>query len=136
MEPIKGSCLCGAVRFEITGKPLSLSYCHCARCRKQAGLSAAVLMVRREDFCLLAGADQIRRYEPQAPWNHVRAFCGICGSPLGEPSGTHEVFPVAASALDDDPLVRPVLHQNLAARPDWHAVADDGVKRIAGTYGG
>ena len=136
MEPIKGSCLCGAVRFEITGKPLSLSYCHCSRCRKQAGLSAAMLMVRREDFRLLAGGEQIRRYAPEAPWKHARAFCGTCGSPLGEPSEAHEVFPIAASALDDDPGVRPVLHQNTAAKPAWLSIPDDGVKQIPGTYSG
>lgn len=136
METIRGSCLCGAVRFEIAGKPLSLSYCHCSRCRKQAGLSAAVLMVRREDFRLLSGGEHIRRYVPQAPWKHARAFCGTCGSPLGEPSDDHEVFPVAASALDDHPGVRPVLHQNLAAKPPWHLVGEDGAKRMDGTYGG
>ncbi len=136
MEPIKGSCLCGAVRFELTGRPLSLSYCHCSRCRKQAGLSAAVLMVRREDFRLLTGAEHIRRFTPEAPFKHARAFCGACGSPLGEPSDEHEVFPVAASALDDDPGVRPVLHQNASALPAWHLLPDDGVKRMDGTYGG
>ena len=82
------------------------------------------------------GAEHIRRYEPAAPFKHVRAFCQACGSPLGEPSETHEVFPVAASALDDDPGVRPVLHQNVAAKPDWLALPDDGVKRMDGTYGG
>jgi len=134
MEPIKGSCLCGAVRFELTGRPLSLSYCHCSRCRKQAGLSAAVLMVRREDFRLLSGAEHIRRFTPDPPFKHARAFCGTCGSPLGEPSDEHEVFPVAASALDDDPGMRPVLHQNTSALPAWHMLRYDGVKRIEGTY--
>lgn len=135
MEPIKGSCLCGAVRFEIRGKPRSLSYCHCTRCRKQAGMFAAVVMVRREDFHLVSGAEQIRRYAPEDPWRHVRAFCGTCGSPLGEPSDAYELFPIAASALDDDPGVRPVLHQNIASKPDWCEITD-GVKQIPGTYGG
>ncbi|HEX7886784.1 MAG TPA: GFA family protein [Phenylobacterium sp.] len=134
--PVKGSCLCGAVRFELTAKPMSLSFCHCSRCRKQSGLFSAVLMVRREDFRLTAGADQIRRYKPEAPFKHVRAFCGTCGSPLGDPSGEDAVFPVAASALDDDPGARPVLHQNLSAKPDWLIMPDDGVKRMDRTYGG
>lgn len=135
MEPIKGSCLCGAVRFEIRGKPRSLSYCHCTRCRKQAGMFAAVVMVRREDFHLIEGAEQIRRYVPEDPWRHVRAFCGTCGSPLGEPSDDYELFPIAASALDDDPGVTPVLHQNVASKPAWCEITD-GVKQIPGTYGG
>ena len=131
---IRGSCLCGAVTFEITGKPRSLTYCHCSRCRKQAGVFAAVVMVRREDFRLLSGAEHIQRYVPEAPWRHVRAFCGACGSPLGEPSDEHELFPLAASALDDDPGVRPVLHQNVASKPAWYEITD-GVKQIPGSYG-
>lgn len=133
--PIQGSCLCGAVRFEIAGRPRSLSYCHCTRCRKQAGAFAAVVMVRREDFRLLQGAEHIRRYTPEAPWTHARAFCGTCGSPLGEPSESFELFPIAASALDDDPRVRPVLHMNVADKPDWYEITD-GVRQIPGAYGG
>jgi len=133
-EIIHGSCLCGAVTFEITGRPTSLTYCHCSRCRKQAGVFAAVAMVRREDFRLLTGEDQIRRYTPEPPWRHVRAFCGVCGSPLGEPSDEHDLFPIAASALDDDPGVRPVLHLNVASKPAWYEITD-GVKQIPGNYG-
>ena len=133
-DAIRGSCLCGAVSFEIAGRPHSLTYCHCSRCRKQAGVFAAVLMVRREDFRLLTGADDIRRHVPEAPWRHVRAFCGICGSPLGEPSDEHELFPIAASALDDDPGLRPVLHQNVASKPAWYEITD-GLKQIPASYG-
>ncbi|MDO8377900.1 GFA family protein [Phenylobacterium sp.] len=134
MTPIKGSCLCGAVTFEITGTPLHLTYCHCDRCRKASGLSSAVVMVKAADFRLLTGADQISTYEPPAPWTHKRCFCGVCGSSLGEPLGGHEVFPIAASALDDDPGIRPVLHMNTASKPDWHGIGD-GVKQIPGNYG-
>ena len=134
MTPIRGSCLCGAVRFEIAGEPLSLSYCHCSRCRKSAGVFAAVLMVRARDFRLLSGADHLRRYTPEPPFRHVRGFCGTCGSPIGEPSDEHETFPVAASALDDDPGVRPVIHLNVASKPAWYEITD-GVKQIPGNYG-
>lgn len=133
MTPIKGGCLCGAVRFEITGRPLSLSYCHCSRCRKSAGAFAAVLMVRTEDFRLLTGADHIRQFVPEPPFRHVRSFCGACGSPLGELLSAHETFPVAASALDDDPGARPVIHLNVASKPAWYEITD-GVKQLPGDY--
>jgi len=29
----KGSCLCGAVRFTVSGEPAAMGYCHCASCR-------------------------------------------------------------------------------------------------------
>jgi len=135
MDVIKGSCLCGAVRFEITGPGAHLTYCHCSRCRKQAGAFSAVVMVRREDFRLLSGADQIRRYIPETPWRHARALCGVCGSSLGEPSDDQEVFPIACSALDDDPGLRPVLHLHAASKPAWYEITD-GVKQVPSDYQG
>lgn len=35
----KGSCYCGAVRWEGTGKPLLSGYCHCTLCQRLAGTS-------------------------------------------------------------------------------------------------
>ena len=37
---IRGSCLCGIVRFAV-GKVRSLTHCHCANCRKLTGASFA-----------------------------------------------------------------------------------------------
>src|SRR6516225_7774504 len=34
---MKGSCLCYAVRFEITGTPTAFDLCHCSRCREASG---------------------------------------------------------------------------------------------------
>lgn len=133
MEPIKGGCLCSAVRFEITGKPLFMSYCHCARCRKTAGAFAAIVMVRAGDFRLMAGEGAIRQYS-EAGFQHVRSFCGTCGSALGELLGEHDTFPVAATALDDDPGVRPVIHVHTASKPPWYEILD-GVKQVPGDYG-
>lgn len=135
MTVIRGSCLCGAVRFELTAPPLFMSYCHCSRCRKAGGAFAAIAMVRREGFNLLAGEAAIRQFEPEPPFKHVRSFCGTCGSPLGELLGDHETFPVAASALDDDPGVRPVIHVHAASKPAWYEI-NDRVKQVPGDYGG
>ncbi|MCZ4350909.1 GFA family protein [Roseovarius aestuarii] len=35
--PITGQCLCGAVRFHISGEFESFFVCHCSRCRKDSG---------------------------------------------------------------------------------------------------
>lgn len=129
---IRGSCLCGAVRFEIGGTPQSLSYCHCTRCRKAEGVFAAVLIGRAEDFTLLQGEADITRLQPDAPWTHRRAFCRVCGSALGEmQSGA--IYVVAASALDDDPGIRPTAHLNISAKPAWYEI-NDGLKTFDGNY--
>ena len=38
---IEGKCLCGNVRYRITGPILNFQYCHCSRCRKFTGSAHA-----------------------------------------------------------------------------------------------
>ncbi len=129
---IRGSCLCGAVAFEITGIPRSLTYCHCSRCRKAEGVFAAVLIGDADDFTLVRGAAGIARLKPVPPWTHARAFCLHCGSALGEMQ-TGDIYVIAASALDDDPGLRPTAHLNVASKPAWYEI-DDGLKKYDGNY--
>jgi hypothetical protein len=125
--PIRGSCLCGAVRFELTAPPLFMACCHCSRCRKAGGGMAATVAVRSEDFRWVAGREHVVRYQPEPPWKLIRSFCGLCGTSLGEPDTNAEGggFPIAASALDDDPGLRVVLHECVADKPAWLDLCDD-----------
>lgn len=129
---IRGTCLCKAVEIEISGTPRSLSYCHCSRCRKAEGVFAAVLIGAASDLTIVKGDASIKRYEPESPWTHRRAFCKRCGSALGElHSGS--IYIVAASLLDDDPGLRPSVHLNIASKPNWYEITD-GLKTLAGNY--
>jgi len=125
--PIRGSCLCGAVRFEITAPPLFMACCHCSRCRKAGGSMNATVAVRSEDFRWVSGQEHVVRYQPEPPWTLIRSFCGICGAFLGEPDTNAEGggFPIAVSALDDDPGLRIVLHECVSAKPAWLDLCDD-----------
>jgi len=121
-RPIRGSCLCGGVRFAITGRPLWMNWCHCARCRKVGGMASVV--IRAEQFRWIQGRELVERYQPEPPFHLVRCFCRVCGSYLGEPETNAKGFPIAASALDDDPEVRPVLHEYVAEKAPWYEILD------------
>ena len=118
----RGSCLCGGVRFEITGKPLAMAYCHCSRCRKSG--ETAHVVVRAQDFHWLQGQDLVARYEPEAPWTNTRCFCRVCETGLGEPDSGSDYFPIAAQTLDDDPGLRPILHEQVSGKPAWYEITD------------
>ena len=122
-EPIRGSCLCGGIRFEITGTPLWLAWCHCTRCRKVGGM--ANVSIRAEQFRWIRGQELVTRYQPEPPHHLVRCFCSVCGTYLGEPDTGNAGFPIAASALDDDPRVRPILHEFVSEKAPWYEILDD-----------
>ena len=123
---IAGGCLCGAVRYEVTGPFLRAGHCHCSRCRKHSG--AAVLTqgrVRREDFRLLSGEECVRVYRP-AEGAAVKAFCVQCGSSLF--GGTWPEGPevsIRLGSVDGDPGIRPQVHTFVDFRAPWDEITDD-----------
>ena len=78
--PMTGGCLCGAVRFQITAKPLTASYCHCTMCQKHGGGPFMVgATVPLEGFSFTKGKPAAYESSP----GNLRLFCGACGSSLG-----------------------------------------------------
>jgi hypothetical protein len=125
---ISGSCLCGAVTFEIARAVGPFELCHCSRCRKASGSAfVAGLGVRTEDFRMLMGAELISRDEApvrEAPPPYRTAFCSRCGSPVPDPPPGAKWFEIAAGTLDGDPGVRPDRHIFVEHKSAWFEIAD------------
>lgn len=130
-RPVRGSCLCGGVRYEITAPFRRANYCHCSRCRKHSGGAAlAQGRVPREGFRLLSGADLIEAFRP-AEGGMAKAFCRVCGSSLF--GGTWPEGPevsVRLGTLDDDPGIGPQYHSFVGSKAPWDDLPDDGVPRF------
>ena len=125
---IRGGCLCGGIRFEISRAVGPFELCHCSRCRKASG-SAFVpwLGVLREDFRLLQGEELIQRYEAplrNTPPPYRASFCGRCGSPVPDPKWEGSWIEVQAGVLDDDPGRRPERHILVEAKSSWFTISD------------
>jgi len=119
---VRGSCLCGGVRFELFEVRL-ITLCHCSKCRKANGAPfESSAFVPSEHFRLLEGEDRVQSY-PSSPGTR-RAFCRVCGSrtPFPAPYGRHVVVP--AGLLDDDPGVKPALHMFVGSKASWWEIGD------------
>lgn len=123
---IAGSCLCGAVRFLVTGEILGFQYCHCSRCRKFTGSAhAANLFTVPANLEWLAGEDSLGSFLLQAEPPFPTAFCKTCGSALPSLSSTGKFWVVPAGSLDDDPQLTPTRSIFWDSRAPWYrAVAD------------
>jgi hypothetical protein len=122
---IRGSCLCGGVRYEVKGDIGPVALCHCGMCRKASGTAfAANASVARRDLSVLAGAELVQRYESSpGKW---RCFCRVCGSPLfAEMAEMPEHVRLRLGLLDDDPGVRPAYHFAVNFKAPWWEIADD-----------
>lgn len=104
---IRGSCLCGGVRFELEAVAGPFELCHCSRCRKVSGAAhIAGIGVRTRDYRMTAGHDLVRSFTlpvRDTPPAYGVYFCSRCGSPIPPADPAGEWFEIAAGLLDDDP---------------------------------
>jgi hypothetical protein len=124
MPAIRGSCLCGGVKFAITGPLLRVLNCHCSRCRKQHGAAfRSRARVRVDDFKWVQGEELVRYYESSPGFQ--RGFCSRCGSPIVNRPQSVPEFGVPLGLLDDDPQLRPQCHAFVGSKAPWFEITDD-----------
>src|SRR5262245_3023838 len=90
-----GRCLCGEVRYEVSGPLRDVINCHCTMCRR-VGFVANV-GVARSAFTLLADRT-LRSYASSPAVN--RFFCGTCGAQIYWDPLRRDYVVVAAGTLD------------------------------------
>jgi hypothetical protein len=113
---LEGGCLCGKVRYAISGPPRVVSYCHCSMCRRATGAAlAAWATVARAN---VAVSGELQWYDSST--HGRRAFCPACGSPVLATS-THyaKYYDITVGTLDDPAMVPPARHVFAAYRLPW-----------------
>jgi hypothetical protein len=123
---IKGSCLCGAVRFEVGGPLRDFVFDHCSRCRKATGSAfSPEIMCAAAAFRWVAGESLVKTWIApvrEKPPGYRRDFCAICGSMVPSVLGARVCLP--AGALDDDPGIRPERHIFVGYKAPWFEITD------------
>ena len=125
-----GSCLCGAVRYEVDGDVGPLYLCHCGRCRKAHGSAfAAVAPVAASGFRVVAGLDSLGDYA--VPSGLHRIFCKQCGSPLfSRRDSVPELVRVRVGSLDTPLATKPEMHIFVGSKADWYEIHDAAIQHV------
>ncbi len=121
----RGSCLCGAIRYEIDIELGEFGYCHCRSCQKASGTAhAANAPVDRAHFKLVAGAGALKEFESSP--GKFRCFCAECGSPIyAYLKATPNVLRIRLGSLDTQFDKLPRAHTWVSERASWAPIADD-----------
>ena len=122
---LRGSCLCGGIRYEIR-QPLSgVVNCHCSMCRKAHGAAFRTrATVKAAAFHFERGQDLLTFYESSP--GEFRSFCRVCGANLITRFDRHpDVYGFPLGTLDTDPGVKPVRHVFTRYKAPWFDITDD-----------
>jgi hypothetical protein len=119
--PLVGSCLCGAVRYEISAPLADASACHCVQCRKQTGQSLASANVAKSAVTFTANAS-LKWF--QSSEKVRRGFCGECGSVLFWEPLLRDWTSVVLGAIDGPTGVKLERHIFVSQKGDYYDIAD------------
>jgi hypothetical protein len=121
--PIAGGCLCGAVRYSVSGPgiPLSTTLCNCEDCQRSSGTAFSVVVPVRTSSLRIDG--ELRTFENSGTDSHesrARRFCPACGSQiLSVLAEAPEITWLKAGTLDDPSWVSPTLEVWTGSAQRW-----------------
>lgn len=114
-----GSCLCGAVRFEVVGALRDVVECHCAMCRKTHGHIGAYTATAKGGLRIVE-ARGLKWYRSSEQAR--RGFCGECGGTLFFEPLTKDYMAIAAGTLDAPTGLKTVVQIHVNSAGDYYPI--------------
>ena len=117
-----GGCLCGEVRYAVSGPLRDVVMCHCSRCLRTHGHAAAYSCCAQADLTLVRD-EGLRWYEADG---RARGFCGRCGASLFWRADGRDTISIAAGTLDRPTGLRTVAHIYTDDHADYYESSGPG----------
>lgn len=127
MTTHKGGCLCGAVRFEVTGEPILSGTCYCRDCQIVSGGAAAYGMMFPVDaLTIVKGEMKVSVVKAASGSDVYRYFCPECGVHLISYNSSNPEFrAVKVGVLDDPSWFRSEGNIWIGSAQPWHRIDPD-----------
>ena len=119
MSTLSGSCLCGRVRYTVSGEAQRFYHCHCSRCRKASGTGHATNLFVQGSLTWNSGAELIRTFKLPEAERFTNTFCEVCGSRMPRFIEKLGMVFIPAGSLEDEPDMRPQARIFLDSRAEW-----------------
>lgn len=117
---LQGSCLCGAVRYEVAGKATRFYHCHCSRCRKATGTGhASNLFLQPGTLSWPSGEELVTSYKVPQATRFANTFCKTCGGRVPRQAAGSDLVMIPAGSLDDEAPIQPQAVIFAGSRAGW-----------------
>jgi hypothetical protein len=121
---IKGSCLCGTVRYEVSGPFNAMMSCHCSMCRKHHGAAfGTYVSAPIAGFRWISGEDALLNYQSSSQGE--RSSCSVCGSAVPQMLASHGLALLPAGPLEGDLGITPQAHMFVGSKAPWYTITDE-----------
>lgn len=119
-----GQCLCGAVRYQVSGAPDTVALCHCRDCQRSAGAPMVTWAMYPEAALTLT---QGQPKTINSSGTAMRSFCADCGSGLfyRNEAMLPGIVDIQIATLDDPEALPPQIQIQTAERMNWMRHLDD-----------
>ncbi|RSL71777.1 hypothetical protein CEP53_001335 [Fusarium sp. AF-6] len=101
---ISGSCLCGDIKYTVSGDPVAQALCHCLDCRRISGsLCSFNWVLPSQQLTVVNGTPKTYTNASNTGNNVTSHFCGNCGTTLWRDGpATQGLVYLKAGTIDSD----------------------------------
>ena len=126
MADLTGGCLCGQVRYTVSGEPAFTGVCHCRNCQRYTGSAFEPVVAFPSASVSLTGELKTYKDKGDSGKEVRRRFCPNCGSGvIAEVDILPGLTLVLAGTLDDTAAYTPAMEIYCSSAQPWvHAGAE------------
>lgn len=123
--PVKGSCQCGGVSYQLLAEPLLMVACHCRQCQKLSTSAFSITAVVAADAVQFSGEMvEWSRTSDSGNLNNAK-FCPTCGNRIyhfnPQDPGSIKLKP---ANLDDTSIIKPTMHIWVCEKQEWYTIPE------------
>jgi hypothetical protein len=119
---LRGSCLCGQVKYSVDDAFVYALNCHCSNCRRATGSAfKAFAGIERTRLTVICGAEDLKIFGEEATHD---ARCAKCGSLLYSLVREGTFAHVTLGTLSDAPTIQPSAHIFVGSKAPWFTITD------------
>lgn len=129
MSEVKtGGCLCGQVRYRLSGEPVATMACHCTNCQKSSGSALSTIALFPRQAVAVEGELKGYEYAGDSGGKLQINFCPNCGSPVMlDIRAMPDLVSIKVGTLDDTSWFRPQMNIFTHSAQSWLPFHEDAV---------